>query len=608
MKLQLNKTVATTGILSLILGFALGWIIMGSTPPSVSVQNEHDHLESTTEQWTCSMHPQIRQSEAGKCPICGMSLIPVDQMESEDPTVLKMSPNAVRLANIQTTKITSRGIGKILRLDGKVMIDERRVYSQTAHFPGRIEKLYVNYTGEEIRKEQNIASVYSPELITAQKELFEAKKYASPNDAIVVAARNKLKQWKLSDRQIEDIERNGEIISEFDIIADEKGVITTKMINKGDHINTGTPLYEVSDLSRLWVVFDAYEKDLQWIKIGNTIEFRVSSLPDRSFKSKVTFIDPSIDPRTRVTRIRTEIANPIRSLKPEMFVSGKVNVKLQSSEDQITVAKSAVMWTGKRSVVYVKLQNTDYPSFQFREVDLGAELDDSYIITAGLNVGEEVVTHGTFSVDAAAQLQGKPSMMNPDGGVVHSGHDHQIPGLETVSAPLVPEKDYFSVTELPSLISFSDQTDQKFKEQLTTLLMSYFKLKDDLVNSDNTKLTSAINNVIKDVEKVNMGLLKGEVHLRWMDYLKVINSSLTDMQTNNQLSQRRLYFINFSNALIASVKSFGISTNEIVYIQHCPMANNDKGADWLSLNKNILNPYFGEQMLTCGWISNEISN
>ena len=132
--------------------------------------------------------------------------------------------------------------------------------------------------------------------------------------------------------------------------------------------------------------------------------------------------------------------------------------------------------------------------------------------------------------------------------------------------------------------------------------------KDDLVNSDNTKLTSAIDNVIKDVEKVNMGLLKGEVHLRWMDYLKVINSSLTDMQTNHELSQRRLYFINLSNALIESVKSFGISTNEIVYIQHCPMANNDKGADWLSLNKNILNPYFGEQMLTCGWITEEFGN
>ena len=129
MKLQLNKTVATTGIISLILGFALGWIIMGSSPPSVTEQNEHDHLESTTELWTCSMHPQVRQSEAGKCPICGMSLIPVDQMESEDPTVLKMSPNAVRLANIQTTKITSSGIGKVLRLDGKVLIDERRVYS-----------------------------------------------------------------------------------------------------------------------------------------------------------------------------------------------------------------------------------------------------------------------------------------------------------------------------------------------------------------------------------------------------------------------------------------------------------------------------------------------
>ncbi len=608
MKLQLKKPVITTGIISLILGFALGWIIMGSAPPSSTQQDEHEHLESTNELWTCSMHPQVRQSEAGNCPICGMALIPVDQMDSEDPTVLKMSPNAVRLANIQTTKVTSSGIGKVLRLDGKVLMDERRVYSQTAHFPGRIEKLYVNFTGEEIRKGQKIASVYSPELVTAQKELIEAKKYVLPNDAIVVAARNKLKQWKLTDRQIEDIEREGEVVSDFDIIAEEKGVIINKMINKGDYVQTGTPLYEIADLSRLWVVFDAYEKDLQWIKIGNTIDFKVSSLPDQNFKSKVIFIDPSIDPRTRVTKIRTEISNPKRRLKPEMFVSGKVDAKLKTSENQITVAKSAVMWTGKRSVVYVKLPDTDYPSFQFREVDLGAELEDSYVITAGLNIGEELVTNGTFSIDAAAQLQGKPSMMNPDGGMSNSGHDHQIPGFEPVSTQLVPEKDHFTVTEIPELINYTGDTDPKFKEQLTNVLMSYFKLKDHFVESDNVKANAAVEDIVSLLENVDMALLKGNAHMRWMDYLKVLDSSLKEMQTNDNLDQRRLNFINLSNALIGAVKTFGILSEETVYLQHCPMANNNQGADWLSLNENILNPYFGDQMLTCGSTIEEIGN
>ena len=189
------------------------------------------------------------------------------------------------------------------------------------------------------------------------------------------------------------------------------GTVTARRVNTGDHISQGTVLFDIADLSKVWIMFDAYESDLQFLHKGEKLTFTLQALPGIDFSGNIIFIDPVIDPVTRVAKVRVETGNQSGKLKPEMFATGIVSTTLNEYRDNVVIPKTAVLWTGKRSVVYVKQPGTDEPVFKLREIGLGPMLGESYVITDGLTEGEEIVTSGTFSVDAAAQLEGKPSMM-----------------------------------------------------------------------------------------------------------------------------------------------------------------------------------------------------
>jgi len=189
--------------------------------------------------------------------------------------------------------------------------------------------------------------------------------------------------------------------------------VTARRVNTGDHVSQGTVLFDIADLSKVWIMFDAYESDLQFLHTGEKLSFTLQALPGSDFSGNIIFIDPVIDPVTRVAKVRVETGNKSGMLKPEMFATGIVSSTLAEYSYNVVVPKSAVLWTGKRSIVYVKQQGTDEPIFKLREVELGPMLGESYVITDGLTEGEEIVTSGTFNIDAAAQLGGKPSMMNP---------------------------------------------------------------------------------------------------------------------------------------------------------------------------------------------------
>lgn len=416
------------GYLALVvLGFGIAKITSNSDREQKEKHEMHQHAE-VNEMYTCAMHPQIRKNEPGNCPICGMELIPVKSGTSQDnPAAIEMSPSAMKLAEIQTQVVSVTKPTKELRLNGKVQPDERYVFSQTSHIGGRIEKLLISYTGEFVRKGQVIAYVYSPELVTAQEELIEAYKIREHQPELYEASRAKLKNWKLSDAQIDGILNSGKVTEEFPIHSDISGVVVLKRVNVGDHIMQGHSLYEVADLSQVWVMMDVYEKDLPWVKVGDQVHFTIQSLPGEQFMGKISFIDPVIHPKTRVARARIEVLNHDERLKPEMFVSGIIKSKLNHESEAIVVPKSAVMWTGKRSVVYVKVKNTTGVQFVLRQVVVGPELGEDYVILNGLESGEEIAVHGTFAIDAAAQLAGKPSMMSPEtGGESHQGHQMKM--------------------------------------------------------------------------------------------------------------------------------------------------------------------------------------
>jgi membrane fusion protein, copper/silver efflux system len=401
---------------SLITGLLLGWLLFHPSPKKEEKQDLTTEVKQGTI-WTCSMHPQIRMEQPGLCPICGMELIPLVKSgtTSDDPSAIHLSKEAAQLANILTSIVKKQKPVKEVRLYGKVQADERLFQSQVAHVPGRIERLDVNFTGEQVKKGQILAEIYSPELITAQQELLETAKTKLTQPELYLASKEKLSQWKLTDSQIAAIENSGVIRNNFEVEANTSGTVTARRVNTGDYVSQGAVLYDIADLSDVWIMFDAYESDIQFISKDETVTFTLQALPGNNYSGKIIFIDPVIDPVTRVARIRVQAENKSGKLKPEMFATGIVSSTLREFSNNVVIPKSAVLWTGKRSVVYVK-QTGDEPVFKIREIGLGPMLGDSYVVTDGLAEGEEIVTNGTFSVDAAAQLEGKPSMMNPGGG------------------------------------------------------------------------------------------------------------------------------------------------------------------------------------------------
>jgi Cu(I)/Ag(I) efflux system membrane fusion protein len=497
----------------------------------------------------------------------------------------------MQLADIRTATVGTMDPVKTVRLNGKVQEDERLVSSQSSHIPGRIERLNVNFTGEYVRRGQVIAYIYSPELVTAQEELFEAQKIKETQPQLFKSARAKLKNWKLSDSQIDKILESGTPSDEFPITADISGYVLSKNVNVGDYVKRGEPIYEIANLSRVWVLFDVYESDMPWISKGDQVQFTVQSLPGKTFESKISFLDPVIDPKTRVAKARVEVPNKDNQLKPEMFVSGTVEATLPKKSNNVVVPKTAVMWTGKRSVVYVKNTTGSGVSFMMRDVMLGPGLGDSFIVESGLEEGEEIAVNGTFSIDAAAQLAGKPSMMSPEGGPAMTGHNHG--GREMpASSGQVKEKE-----TNPVAIS------QKAKEALQPLYTEYLKFKDALTADEFDQAQNTAFDLKTKLDKVNMSAFTGESHNAWMSYSSDLKNALQHVQHLKTIAELRTTFQQVSEGMIALTKAFN-PLDQTLYVQFCPMADDNKGANWLSAEEEIRNPYFGESMLTCGEVEN----
>tara|TARA_R110001599_G_scaffold19503_3_gene74638 strand:- start:1177 stop:2955 length:1779 start_codon:yes stop_codon:yes gene_type:complete len=590
--MKINKSIVITGLVTLGLGLLIGALFLGGSPTPTAQLDGHEgeghQLEQTASGlWTCSMHPQVRQSEPGSCPFCGMDLIPMkEDGGNDDPKLLKMSNAAIQLANIQTSIIGSGDMDAGLVLNGKVKADARRVNVQTTHFAARIEKLYKNFEGEMVRKGDKIAELYSPQLVTAQEELIEAKKVEASNPILLEAARKKLHHWKLSMEQIEEIESSSKPMRTFDLLAGYDGVISKKMVNTGDHLKEGGVLLEITDLSQVWAVFEVYERDLKNLSLGQKIDFTARSVSSQQFSGKIAFIEPVLNAKNRVVEVRLDINNANGALKPDIFLKGKV--AMNSQGDGLMVPKSAVLWTGERSVVYSKVNEEGNEYFMLNEVTLGDASGDYYQVKSGLSSGDEVVTNGAFTLDSESQLKGKISMMSPSKNTVGTSNS----GFPVVTLP--ESKDFKSLVVAP------------FQKQLGAVANAYISLKDKMVEGEGNTIKNAASKVKEQLSKVDMSLTKGEAHMHWMAMLNPMDESLKKIEESDNRDQQRLEFINLSKALINAVQSFGTDINNPLYVQFCPMANDSQGATWISKDENIINPYFGDMMLTCGSVESVI--
>lgn len=380
--------------------------------------------------------------------------------------------------------------------------------------------------------------------------------------------RKKLRLWKINEKQINEIENSGVVLTEFDVYADQSGIVIRRDISKGDYVNKGTVLFEIADLNKVWILLDAYESDLPFMKIGQKIIITLASIPGKEFNSTISFIDPLINPQTRTATVRAELNNPQQLLKPEMFVKGKIKASLSVSGKSIVIPNTSLLWTGKRSVVYVKVPNTEFPAFEMREITLGASLGEYYIVENGLTEGEEIVANGVFAIDGAAQLNGNYSMMN-------RAVDNTI---------AVPDK---------------------FTEQLTDFVYQYLELNKSLVQSDFKLTQSNAKKLETSLNKIDMKLLDEEAHNAWMEQFSNLKKHIGLLQIAKDIEKQREIFSDLSNQMIEIAETFGLKI-ETVYVAYCPMALDDKGAFWLSEKEEINNPYFGDKMLRCGEVKKKI--
>lgn len=429
LKTVLSRTAYPLTIVALIAAFAGGFYLRGLSSnhtdhpaPEGAATSETAPTADTI--WTCSMHPQIRQPNPGKCPICAMDLIPAgdDEDAGGAPRQMSFSPAAaalMRVATVPAYRDTPDGQRSLL---GRIAADETRLATIAAWVPGRIEKMHVAFTGDTVSAGQPLVTIFSPELLAAAAELKLAEAALARADAAsplrgamsdnVDAARAKLRRLGIEEARIDAMAKDGQA-DRVIITAPASGTVIERMGQEGMYVETGEAIYRLTDLSRVWVNLEAYESDLPALAIGAEVTFTTEALPGSSFTGTVEFIDPVLDAMSRIARVRVSLPNPDGLLRPGMFVRART-ANAPPADAALMIPATAPLITGKRALVYVMLDGMERPTFESREVVLGARAGDAYPVLSGLNEGDQVVTQGNFQIDSAVQIQAKPSMMNPE--------------------------------------------------------------------------------------------------------------------------------------------------------------------------------------------------
>ncbi len=609
--MNITQTQILTYTAILFTGLILGWLIFGGSNNHIdhnrltdAEMSQHVMEEHTNEAgetiYTCSMHPSVRQDEPGNCPICGMELIPAGNQNteaSEDNYSMIMTASAKRLADIQTVPVEKRIPEKIVDLPGRIEVDERRLTNVTSHFSGRIRDLKIDFTGAPIRKNEVMATIYSPELIAAQRELLEAARQKDRNPRLYESARQKFHLWEFTEEQINEIEERGSVQDELEILSPADGFVMSRNVAEEQHVMEGTVIFEVANLDRVWVVLEAYEEDLEWISAGDTFDFQTRANPGENLEATVTFIDPVVDSRTRTVRVRADLNNTNERLKPDMLVRAQLKSRIQ--EEKLMVPASSVLWTGKRSLVYIQDTSADVPRFEAKPVELGPRAGDFYVIEDGLEEGQEVVFHGAFRIDSEMQLADRFSMMNrePGSGAVPRGHDHGSEGMD------MEEEDHSEHTGEVSSQQFDDVPDS-FRQTFSEAIEQYISGKDALVESDLADTQLAYESFSSKLEEIGVHGLAGDGHVAWMESYEALTNHAETITKSEDLESARAAFSRLSDELISAVQKFGIEG--VVYHQYCPMAFGNEGADWLSREEQIQNPYLPDTMIGCGEVIERI--
>ena len=519
-------------------------------------------------------------------------------------------------------------------MTGKVDYDETGVQTIAARVPGRIDRMFVDYTGVSVKKGDHLVSLYSPSLLTAQQELLEARKrlqntadesskfLRESNQEAYRSARDKLLLWGLSAATLDALVKRGKAEDHMGIDSPSAGVVIEKFVDQGDYVTEGSKVYRVADLSKLWVRLDAYEQDLSWLRFGQSVAIQTEALPGEVFEGWIAFIAPILDNKIRTVKVRVNVANDAGKLKPGMFVRAVVRSRVADggrvldtrlagkwvspmhpeiikdepgkcdvcgmalvtaeelgyvssveAEKPIVVPTSAVLVTGTRAVVYVAVPNRKQPTYEGRVVILGPRAGDSYIIRSGLNEHERVVVHGAFRIDSSMQIAAKPSMMSmPSESSLFLGADTEV-----------------------------------FRRSLAPLFDVYFAMQKRLAGDDLPGAKTAATKLTTALASVNAAALSHGPAMTWREERRLIATAVAAMKNAEVIAALRVQFRELSRSILTLEQSFRHPTAGMHYETFCPMAFGNRGASWLQAEKTILNPYFGKSMLYCGEVRTEFA-
>jgi Cu(I)/Ag(I) efflux system membrane fusion protein len=401
-----------------ICGMKLVKTVAATAPSGGGAQAASGPAAPQKDQWQCPMHPSIVQDHPGDCPICGMKLVKVERSDiaPEGLSGVTIDPARQQLIGLKIAHAERGQVGGAWRTSGRVAVDETRVHHVNVKFSGFMEHVHGDFVGRAVKKGEPLYSIYSPELLAAQQEFLlalETKKrlaqaggMVADGDALVAAARRKLELWDVPAAEIDRIEQTGQASRTLTFASPASGVLTKKDVVPGMRVNAGDMPFEIVDLSRVWVLADAYESDLRQVKAGMTAKLTLKAFPERTFTGRVTFIDPLLDPKTRTAKVRVEFPNPSGELKPEMF--GEVVFQGEGRKG-LRVPADAIIHSGTKSVVFVALPDG---KFQPREVQVGEANADFAEIVAGLDAGDGVVTRANFLVDSESRLRASLSALS----------------------------------------------------------------------------------------------------------------------------------------------------------------------------------------------------
>ena len=583
----------------LLLGGALGAVAvwLGDTgarevPSSVRDLQPDARADDVPSVWTCSMHPQIAKAEAGQCPICAMDLIPRGSPEGgaryDGPGVV-LSERAQEIAGVRVAPVRRQADASAeVRLLGRVEPDEASLKVVPAWTGGRIDRLHVNVTGEQIQADQVVATLFSPEVFSAHQDLLTAKQQVNQLEqgpqavreaaaAALDAARERVRLLGLSDAELAQMESQEAPTRAVDIRAPAGGTVIERVATEGAYVAVGSPLYHIADLSSVWIQLDAYESDLPRLDLGDRVKVHVEALPDQEFEGRVAFIDPAVDAVRRTANVRVGVSNADFRLRPGMFAEAVVMAEAEDGErTPLVIPTTAALFTGGRSVVYVARELDGRTAYEPRTVRLGPRLAEVYPVVAGLAEGEQVVVRGAFVLDAELQIRGGAGMMAVADDSMQGPSDRAI--------------------ELP----------QAQRDALAPVVAAYLAVQRALAADDLARARQQAKALRAHVERTRLTRPRSAAAV-WPPMAEALQGHAHRLQQAQALQSARAAFGGLSQVVTTLLRRFGNPLAAPLHLAFCPMAMGSQGASWIQQGREVDNAYFGASMRSCGEVRQELA-